>query len=833
MPSSHHTLAVQALHTPVLRRTALACAVAVFTLAGGLLPGTALAERGGATALSDRVRFDIPAGSLDEALSRFGVQAAVLVSVDAASTAGKRSPGVRGEHAPAEALSLLLQGTQLVAVVQGDGSYLLAPAPEGSTLLPAVQVEGAVDRADATTEGSGAYASPAISTFKAGQSIRRTPQPVTVLSRQALDDRFLPDLHEVLLNVPGVTVDYVDSERVTYHSRGHQIDAIQFDGVTVSHGGSIFVQPDTAVLDRVEILRGSAGLLRGSGNPSATVNLVRKRPTAEFQASAGVTLGSWERRRFEGDISGPLIASGALRGRLVAVADEKEFFQRAREEDRKVLYGAIEGDLSSRTVLSVSYQYTDLDASGAWGNLPANFDGSQLNLPRSTYLGADWNQWNRYNQQAMVEVEHRFDSRWKIKLSAAEIRLKMDGDDGFKQTSFSRPGGATDPYLLNVSASIYGGDASEQRVFSVVADGPFRLFGREHQMLFGAESLRVETTGTSGYWNINAMTGVDIRTWDPYASMPEPFIGSDPAANYFAGNVNFTRQKGVYATTRLSVADPLTAILGARLSWWEYEVPSQPASDYDIDRETTPYLGLVYDIARDWSAYASYTEIFTPQNAYDVNGSILDPIRGEDYEAGIKGEHFDGRLNTTLAAFRINNVGRAMEDTATPNPCLPYYPNAHCRSADGKTRSEGWEVEATGEILRGWQITGGYTHTRTRYLRDPGAANIGRPLRTLDPKHLLRLFSTYRFDGRLNGLVVGGGVQAQSDIYATSGSVVYPQAGYTIYNAMAGYRFEQGLRLQLNLNNLTDKVYYRKVGSGVNNYYGDPRNVMLSLQYAF
>ena len=766
--------------------------------------------------------YRVPAGPLGPALGEFASQAGITLSFEPALVAGRSSPGLDASTTIEEGLRRLLAGSGLESVRAADGGYTLRPQPAGAPVTLGVLRVGGV--ATTATEGTGAYAATTISTFKAAQSVRRTPQSVTVVSRQLLDDRFMPDLHDVLMNVPGVTVDYTDSERVTYHSRGYQIDAIQIDGLTVNPSGSIFVQPDTAVLDRIEILRGSAGMLRGSGNPSATVNLVRKRPTAEFQGSVGVTLGSWDRQRFEGDLSGSLTES--IRGRVVAVADQKEFFQRAREEEHQVFYGVLEADVTARTLLTVSYQYTDLDATGAWGSLPADFDGSQLDLPRSAYLGADWNRWNRYTEQSFAELEHRFDNEWTVKVNVADTRFRMK-DDGFKQTYFSRPAGATNPYIMDVSASIYGGDASDQLAFGAIANGPFELFGRRHELVVGGERLKVKTTGTTGVGFLNPMT-VDIRNWNPDSSMAEPFVS---IAGH--GVVNYTRQEGVYTTARFSITDPLTAIVGARLSWWEYEVPSRPSGDYRIDRETTPYVGLVYDLTDTWSAYASYTEIFLPQNATDAGGNTLDPVRGEDYEAGVKGEYFEGRLNLALSLFRINNVGKAVEDASTPIPCLPYYTTGHCTMAGGKTRSEGWELEIAGEVLPGWQVTGGYTNTRTEYIRDSSAANVGQPLRTADPRHLLRLFTSYRFNGMLDGLMVGGGVQAQSDIYTRTGAVTARQGGYAIYNLMAGYRFDNGVGLQLNANNIFDKVYYKKVGTGVNNYYGDPRNVMLNVRYDF
>ncbi|MEN0035511.1 MAG: TonB-dependent siderophore receptor [Cellvibrio sp.] len=767
--------------------------------------------------------YQIEAGSLDSALARFGQQSGVLVSVSGDLSLNKQTQGVSGNYPVEQALEILLQGTGLRANRQENGSFVVVAAPTNpATTLRAVKVSSTA--LTASTENTGSYTTGAISSFKGTQSIRQTPQPVTIVSRGFLDDRGLQDMNEVLQNVPGITVEYTDSERVSYFSRGYQIDSLQFNGATTAPGGSVGIQADTAVLDRVEILRGSAGLLRGSGNPSANVNLVLKKPTKEFQASATAKLGSWNRGRYEGDISGSLTDEGGLRGRVVLVSDDKEFFQKAKQEDRQVFFGSLATDLTENTVLTASFLYTDLDATGSWGNLPANLDGTQLDMPRETYLGADWNTWNRYQEQAFLSLEHKFDNEWKIDVNATESRFRMK-DNGFKQTYFTPS--ATNPYIGTMTASIYTGDASDQSAYSFVASGPFNLFGRRHELVIGAEQTSVKATATVGKGNLTPVT-IDIRTWDPYNSpVPKPTLG-----DVAAGAVTNTDQEGIYSTLRLSLADPLTAIIGARVSTWEYETPATPARNYSVDDEVTPYVGLVYDFTNNFSAYASYTEIFSPQNFYDVDGNMLEPVTGENYETGIKGEFFEGRLNTALSVYRINNVGKALEDTGSPNPCLPYYTTGYCRVAAGETESEGWELEISGEILPGWQVSGGYTNNETTYVRDT-AANQGLPVRSADPKHLLRLFTSYKFSNNLQGLTVGGGVQAQSDFYNISRGVTYSQSGYEVYNAMASYDFDEAVRVQLNLNNLTDKVYYKKVGAGIGNYYGDPRNVMLGINVKF
>jgi outer membrane receptor for ferric coprogen and ferric-rhodotorulic acid len=694
---------------------------------------------------------------------------------------------------------------------------------EAGQPIPTVTVTG-------TTEASNSFAGKKASVFKGIDDVRDIPQPVTVLTREFLDDRLLLDLTDVLRNTPGVTVDLIDSERVTYFSRGFGIDALQVDGLTMTQGGTMFVQPDTALLDHVEVLRGASGMLRGSGNPSAAVNLVRKRPTKAMQASLTATLGSWNRRRIEGDISASLNAEGTVRGRLVAVKDKKEFSQDARQEDREVMYGVIEADIGPRTLVTASLQHTDLDATGSWGGLPASFNGTQLDLPTSTYLGADWNRWNRYNDQAMAEVLHKFENGWQVKGSYAWTGLHLK-PGGFKQTSFSR-GSTTNPYLVNVSTAYYTGDASNQRTWSLVTDGPFTLFGREHHLIVGADGQQNDTTGTAGFFNLGPVNGIDIRNWNPYTTLPEPSLNG-PRTAYTAPN-NSTRQKGVFATTRLSLTQPLSVLLGARASWWEYEVPTQPASNYKIEREITPYAGITYDLSKQVTAYASYTEIFSPQNFKDASGAIIAPVRGNDVEAGFKGEFFGGRLTSSLSLFRIDNEGKAALDASSPLPCLPYYPTGNCYIDGGKQRSEGWELEVSGEVLPGLQVTGGYTNTRTRYIADSSAANVGQPLRTNDPRQLLRLFASYRPDGFLQGWNFGGGVQAQSAGYARAGNVTASQGGYAVYNALVGYRFNKQYTAQLNVNNLFDKQYLNKYSpNAFSNYYADPRNVQVTLRATF
>ncbi|WP_353229517.1 TonB-dependent siderophore receptor [Pseudomonas qingdaonensis] len=773
-------------------------------------------------------RWNIPAGPLDAALEQMARQGGLNLSYDAASLQGKTTAGVSGSHDNAQALALLLQGSGVQVQQKSANSFLLLPAVDIGDALELGATSISSDRLGETTEHSGSYTTGAVTIGKMPQTLRHTPQSVSVLTRQRLDDQNITNLTTLMEQTPGVVVDYVDSERVTYYSRGYQIDAIQYDGATVvqGSGGGSFIQSDSAIIDRAEILRGATGMLRGAGNPSGTVNLVRKRPTRDFQASASVTAGSWDAQRYVADLSGALTDNGAIRGRMIAVHDDKDSFQDSRMERKNVFYGVLAADLGERTTLTGGIEYTELEATGSWGGLPANFDGSPLKLSRSTYLGADWNRWNRSNLQTFAELEHVFDNDWTLKVSGTRTQFRLD-DHGFKQTYFTRAS-TTNPYLMNYQVTEGDGGESEQTNLSATLNGPFQLLGREHELMVGVERIRNDSTASAT--NFTASGVFDIREWDPKTSLPEPSI------NISAKPVmTRTTQQAAHATWRISLADPLTAVIGARINWYDYKQENnlKTSGKYSVDREIVPYAALIYDLNNNLSLYGSYTEIFNPQSATDASNAVLDPVTGEAYELGVKGEFYDGRLNTSLAVFRIYQVGNALDDLGSPDPCLPNYTSGHCKVAAGKNRSEGFELEVTGEVLPGWQVSGGYTYTTTEYLKDT-LSNTGNVLRPTDPKRQLKLFTSYRLPGAYDAWTVGGGVSAQSDIYSRNGNAVASQSGYAVYSALLGYRFNQHYSLQLNANNLFDKHYYKKVGATATGYYyGDPRNVSLTLRASF
>ena len=780
--------------------------------------------------------YQIPAGPLSSALARFVGQAGILLAGSTELANGKTSGGLQGSHGIDAALAQLLSGSGLEAVRNTDGSYTLRraapPAQVDATGYKTMAAISVVSARDSTSEGSGAYSGGALSLGKNNASLRETPHSVTIISRQQIEDQGLSDLTDVLRSTPGIEVFNTDSERVGYYARGQEITNVQFDGnaaITPGSGNGFYIQPDMATLDHAEVLRGAAGLMRGAGSPSGAVNLVRKRPTAQFAASGAATAGSWDTFRAEGDLSSPLNASGSVRGRVVAVEDRRHHFQQARKSDKSVLYAVIEADIAPATTVLAGLEWSTLKTNGAWGNLLANIDGSPMPFARDTYLGSSENHWDRENKQAFASLEHQFGNGWSAKASFNFINMKrMNGADGYVQTLISR--NARDPSKINYQISRCGEKdyTAQQTSWDLYASGPFSLLGRQHELVVGVNGSRDYAQPTAGSCatlaGLPSMTGLDPYTWDPYNV-------AMPAMPAFTGTYvkNLTEQQGAYATARLNLGDPLTVILGARMSWWDYK-PNNPAGAYSVDAEFTPYVATLYALNDNFSLYGSYADVFTPQRAFDKTGKALAPITGRNIELGVKGELFNKKLNTNLAIFQLEQNGKGVDDLSSTNPCLPDYSNGYCQIAQGEQRSRGVEAEVSGQIGSNWNLSAGYTLNNTKNVRDT-ASNTGKAIRTTTPRHLLRLFSSYTLPGELHAWSVGGGVNLQSEITSQSGTAFARQGGYATASAFVSYRISRNLQAQLNVSNLFDKVYYEKIREyGPGYYYGAPRGAMLTVR---
>ncbi|EMO2214650.1 Fe(3+)-pyochelin receptor FptA [Pseudomonas aeruginosa] len=705
----------------------------------------------------------------------------------------------RNRHTPL-CLGLLLALSPLAAAVADARK-------DGETELPDMVISG---------ESTSATQPPGVTTLgKVPLKPRELPQSASVIDHERLEQQNLFSLDEAMQQATGVTVQPFQLLTTAYYVRGFKVDSFELDGVPALLGNTASSPQDMAIYERVEILRGSNGLLHGTGNPAATVNLVRKRPQREFAASTTLSAGRWDRYRAEVDVGGPLSASGNVRGRAVAAYEDRDYFYDVADQGTRLLYGVTEFDLSPDTLLTVGAQYQHIDSITNMAGVPMAKDGSNLGLSRDTYLDVDWDRFKWDTYRAFGSLEQQLGGGWKGKVSAeyqeADSRLRYAG-------SF----GAIDPQTGD-GGQLMGAAykfKSIQRSLDANLNGPVRLFGLTHELLGGVTYAQGETRqDTARFLNL-PNTPVNVYRWDPHG-VPRPQIGQ-----YTSPGTTTTTQKGLYALGRIKLAEPLTLVVGGRESWWDQDTP---ATRFKPGRQFTPYGGLIWDFARDWSWYVSYAEVYQPQaDRQTWNSEPLSPVEGKTYETGIKGELADGRLNLSLAAFRIDLENNPQEDPDNPGP-----PNNPFYISGGKVRSQGFELEGTGYLTPYWSLSAGYTYTSTEYLKD-SQNDSGTRYSTFTPRHLLRLWSNYDLPWQDRRWSVGGGLQAQSDYSVDYRGVSMRQGGYALVNMRLGYKIDEHWTAAVNVNNLFDRTYYQSLfNPNWNNRYGEPRSFNVSLRGAF
>lgn len=705
-----------------------------------------------------------------------------------------------------------LQRTLLSTLI---ASAMVGAHAEDALELPVVQVTGTAERS---------YKAPEATIGKIPLAPREIPNSVSVLTREQMDDQGMTTMQEALGQVTGVLVTNNDTASTQYYARGYSL-GVMYDGVPAYSGLTPSYQLDLSLYDRVEVLRGPAGLMQGVSEPAGVVNLVKKKPTKNAQTSWAATMGSYDNKRVEADINRPLNEDKTLRSRFVVMDEDRGYFYQHTHGKKWAALGALEYDLTPATTLSLSFASQDWDIKAPWSGLPTSsaLNGAGqyilLDVSPSTFNVPDWGKQQTHIDEISASAEHRFDNSWTTKVSYN----RRDVHEYFKYAY------TTSAVNVTTNRLNYGSMKGEYdyawQGLDVFANGPFSLGGRTHQALIGVNTETYEYSGRKGFGpNFNNV----------YFGNPGTI--AEPAIAYTSGTENVTRQQGIYTQVRWSLADPLTWVVGARTTTFKnrYRNISPSATGLawtdgaKANNEITPYTGVIYTPIKEVTLYASISDIFVPQTQRKADGTTLDPRTGTQKEIGIKGEFLDGKLGTSLAFFNLRDKNRAITDIAYP-PAANFYLNA------GEVESKGYEIEINGKPASGLDLSAGYTRLATKYLTDRNSQ--GQVFSFRSPTHQLKLWANYSFPAAstLAGLDLGAGVIAQSETQGTRGSAAkIADASYAVVNGRIGYRLDKTYSLNLQINNIFDRKYYASVGmNNTYNFFGEPRSFMLTLKGSY
>ncbi|RBQ29822.1 TonB-dependent siderophore receptor [Aliarcobacter vitoriensis] len=665
-------------------------------------------------------------------------------------------------------------------------------------------------------------------------SLKETPQSVSVITSKRMEDQQLNNLIDVMKNTTGVwaTSQAGNTGLTEFYSRGYKIENFQVDGAKSSFFDTDKMgleNIDTAIYDSVSVVRGATGFLTGAGDPSGSINLVRKKPTKDFQASLEAQTGRWDKYRGVVDIGGGFNEDGSIRGRFIAVHNQGGYFNPLAEKERSTLYGVVEADLGDSTTISGSWERTETKHNGSQHSTTPprfvydeNWETHLAKFDKYTWVRPEWSRYKQVRDNYTLNLNHHINDSWKI-----DATYNYTEDDTKRKDALCRSYFRAD----GTCSSLYGGNPNEYLTKShsldVKLNGNFELWEQTHDLVLGFNGEKSKLN-SKYYPKIGAFQDMGIinNKW----VVIEPIKFGNVVPYYDTRN----EQYGGFISTKLNFTDDLSAILGGRYSKWETK---SPGDDRKFDN-FLPYVALSYDLTENLTTYVSYTEIFNPQNAKDRSGKYLDPETGFNYEVGLKGEWFDGRLNSSIALFQSGKDGLAIQDKDETTGKCHLLPDATSEwdcayKALDDTKNKGWEFEIAGEITPNWNAQFGFSSS---ILKDKDGKRLNS---TTMPIRTANLFTTYQ---ATPSLTLGGGLRWQDKTWDDSTKNTYINLGredlvgeakqddYFVVDLMANYEFDKNLSLLLNLNNALNKEYKTTFGTYS---YGEERNWMATLKYKF
>lgn len=635
--------------------------------------------------------------------------------------------------------------------------------------------------------------------------IQDAPQSIQVIPRQVLEDRGVVRLDEFTDNVSGI-------QRLTGGagpgSSGFIIRGFADDYETLRNGFRTqggFAR-DLANIDRVEVLKGPAAILYGSGFQSGTVNTITKKPLEVPLYELKATFGSYSFYRGEVDFTGPLTESGSLLYRLNASYQNEGSFRDFGRYAGTFIAPALTWKLGDRTTLSVDYENLTYESVSA-GTFRA--DPRFLNVRRSFYQGEPDLDLETYSANSLTyEFEHRFSDNWQFKQTFNRLWQEISA------TRASIRALQADGETLNRQYTVSDSNTNNL-TFRNELFGKFNTGSLRHNLLFGVEYSHLDYPGKSFSTTIDPINIFNPR----YGARPTGELSLDYFETYGNDVV------GIYVQDLIEVLPNLKIAAGVRFdsSTGFYEdLQTNTIINEVSDSQFSPRLGIVYQPSDTTTLYASWSNSFTPQIfGRNSSGQPFKPITSEQLEVGIRQEFFDRRLLAGLALYQITRQNVATTD--------PNSDDFFDRIQTGEQRSRGIELDISGEISPGWRIIATYAYTDAVVTKD-NVIPVGDRLGGV-PYNSASLWTTYQVqDGNLQGL--GGGLGL---VYVGDRPDAIPNTftvpSYLRTDAAVFYRREQ-FEARLNFKNVFDVKYFDSNNFGSLSVQ-EPFTVIGSFSYRF
>lgn len=658
--------------------------------------------------------------------------------------------------------------------------------------------------------------------------IEKVPQSISLVSEDFIKAADLKSLGEIAQYTPGA-LDVGNQEGFGTIVKLRGFTAITaFDGLNVGVLSSTSYEPDYAIIDRLEIVKGPSSVTYGVSSAGGLVNFVTKSATATTPDYVSLQYGSWNTVRVEGQVAGALDPSASLRGIGLAVYEQGNSFMTDVEHSNIVLYGGLNWT-GSDSLSAFLHAGVERHVRTAFDGIPTEADGTPAPLPQSFLIGSKdmelrSNLWHAeadvtWHVNDILDLSLKGNIRHVATRGMAPYSFGLDADGTL--------GLAVQDFNQGIYANDYAVGASGVLHFdSLGLANSFLSLSAMYQddLSAGASGQAIFTGPYAGDPSVPVVGFVNIGAGQ--AAVEDAFNTSIPTGPQAFFNIE-AKTLTLSAQSWTQIVDHLSLLAGA--SYAKPRITDEMNGDsqnLDAGSQKSYRGALTYEFLQGANAYVGYSQSFNPQTNIDVTGAVLPPIIGDQYEAGVKYRPVGGRLLLTAAVFQIKQKNQGEFDTQIDG--LDRY------APVGELTHKGVELEVVGRLKSNWQVNVGYTYLDAKVTEDSDLTIVGKREVFL-PRQTASLFSTYTLNqGVLKGLSLGAGVRyvgAEPTAYDGSTKDI---PGYGLIDASAGYNFA-GWTIQLNAHNLFNRRYY------INNYdtlfYGNaigaPFNAALMLRHDF
>ncbi|MBC3964389.1 TonB-dependent siderophore receptor [Pseudomonas simiae] len=672
--------------------------------------------------------------------------------------------------------------------------------------LQATSITGTADYETAQGPVQGYHATRSASATRTDTSIHETPQSISVVSKDVVEDIGATRLQDALDYAGGVgrANNFGGQGLTTFTVRGFTTGEFYRNGFPINRGYPNM--PDANTIERLEVLRGPATMLYGRGDPGGTFNVVSKQPLAEPTVTLGSQLDDQGMQRATLDASGPLDEQGRLAYRLNVVGEGGETFRDHVETERYGVTPVITWQATDDT--KVIFEGDFMRNNHPLDRGLTRFTNQKGTASRDTFWGdKDVGKLHNDNNMAQLRFEHLLNDNWTL-------------GGGFQWLDGTLQGNAIEANSLAADGHTLNRNFNYRKLEWTDKDAQLNLTGHfstgafDHTLLTGVEFEDYDYK--SIIQRSSAAYTSDI--FNPVYGKPRPALTSTPTHDK-----ENLKTYSAFIQDQVALTERLKVLAGARFERFEHEYETYVAGGKNwkaSDNSVTPRVGTIYDLTDTLAIYADAARSFKPNTGASSGGVGFEPEKGKSYEMGIKWEGLDRQLSVDAAIYQIDKKNVLTTDPLDPNS----------KVAAGQVRSRGFDLNVAGNLTPEWRVIGGYAYVDAEVTKD-NTIRVGSRLANI-PRNSFSLLNVYEFqDGSLKGLGLGAGAKYVDERVGQTSNTPFSMDAYTVVDLLSYYKVNDKVRLNLDVKNLFNRDFEEGAFGNFYAYPGEPRTVQVGIAY--